>query len=62
MCIRDRIKSKLFAASRAGINTVVLPKRNEKDLAEVPDEVKTELDIKLVDNISDALAITLPSA
>ena len=56
------IKSKLFAASRAGINTVVLPKRNEKDLAEVPDEVKTELDIKLVDNISDALAITLPSA
>ncbi len=56
------IKSKLFAASRAGIHTVVLPRRNEKDLAEVPDEVKTELDIKLVDNIIDALAITLPSA
>ena len=56
------IKSKLFAASRAGINTVVLPRRNEKDLAEVPDEVKTELDIRLVDNISDALAITIPSS
>ena len=56
------IKSKLFAASRAGINTVVLPKRNEKDLIEVPDEVKTELDIRLVDNIADALAITIPDA
>ncbi|MFP6639662.1 MAG: S16 family serine protease, partial [Myxococcota bacterium] len=53
------IKGKLFAASRAGINTVVIPRRNEKDLVEVPDEVKTELDIKLVDTIGEALALTL---
>lgn len=53
------IKGKLFAASRAGINTVVLPRRNEKDLVEVPDEVKTELDIRLVDTIDEALALTL---
>ena len=35
---------------------------DERNLAEVPDEVKTELDIRLVDNISDALAITIPSS
>ena len=53
------IKGKLYAAARAGIQTVVLPRRNEKDLVEVPDEVKTELDIRLVDTIGEALAITL---
>jgi len=54
------IKGKLLAANRAGIETVVIPRRNEKDLAEVPDEVKSELDIRLVDRIDEALAITLP--
>ena len=53
------IKGKLFAASRAGIHTVVLPRRNEKDLTEVPEEVKAQLDIRLVDEIGEALAITL---
>jgi ATP-dependent Lon protease len=53
------IKGKLFAASRAGIETVVLPRRNEKDLVEVPDDVKRLLDIRLVDTIDEALALTL---
>jgi ATP-dependent Lon protease len=53
------IKGKLFAASRAGIETVVLPRRNEKDLVEVPDDVKRALDIRLVDTIREALALTL---
>ncbi len=53
------IKGKLLAASRAGIDTVVIPKRNEKDLAEVPDEVKESLGIHLVDTIDEALAFTL---
>jgi ATP-dependent Lon protease len=54
------IKGKLFAASRAGIERVVIPRRNEKDLSEVPDEVKAALDIRLVDTIDEALALTLP--
>jgi ATP-dependent Lon protease len=53
------IKGKLFAASRAGIDTVVIPRRNEKDLVEVPDDVKRMLDIRLVDTIDEALAVTL---
>jgi ATP-dependent Lon protease len=53
------IKGKLLAASRAGIDTVVIPKRNEKDLAEVPEEVRNALGIHLVDTIDEALALTL---
>jgi ATP-dependent Lon protease len=52
------IKGKLFAASRAGIETVVMPKRNEKDLRDVPEEVRDALDIHLVDTIEEALAVT----
>lgn len=53
------IKGKLLAASRAGIETVVIPKRNEKDLEEVPQEVRDLLGIHLVDTIDEALALTL---
>jgi ATP-dependent Lon protease len=53
------IKGKLFAASRAGIEMVVMPRRNEKDLVEVPDDVKAALDIRLVDTIDEALLLTL---
>jgi ATP-dependent Lon protease len=61
------IKGKLFAASRAGIETVVMPRRNEKDLGEVPKEVRESLEIHLVDTIEEALAVTfeatdIPSA
>ncbi len=52
------IKGKLFAASRAGIETVVMPRRNEKDLREVPEEVQDSLEIHLVDTIEEALAVT----
>jgi len=53
------IKGKLMAASRAGIETVVIPKRNAKDLIEVPEEVRNTLDIHLVDTIDEALALTV---
>jgi len=53
------IKGKLMAASRAGIDTVVIPKRNAKDLIEVPEEVRNTLDIHLVDTIDEALALTV---
>jgi ATP-dependent Lon protease len=53
------IKGKLLAASRAGIDTVVIPKRNQKDLVEVPEEVRNSLGIHLVDTIDEALALTL---
>jgi len=53
------IKGKIYAAVRAGIDTVVMPRRNEKDLVEVPPEILDQLEIELVDTIDEALAITL---
>jgi ATP-dependent Lon protease len=53
------IKDKILAASRAGIETVILPRRNEKDLVDVPEEVRDELDLRLVDDIGAVLDIAL---
>jgi ATP-dependent Lon protease len=53
------IKAKLLAAARAGVHTVILPRRNQKDLVEVPDEVKEKLEIVLVDTVEEVLAAGL---
>jgi len=53
------IKGKIFAAARAGVETIVMPRRNEKDLIDVPDDVKSKLDFRLVDTIPEALEVTL---
>ena len=53
------LKEKLLAALRAGITTVIIPKENEKDLAEVPDNVKAGLKIMPVSTVGEVLAIAL---
>ena len=53
------LKEKLLAALRAGITTVIIPKENEKDLAEVPDNVKTGLKIVPVSNVGEVLKVAL---
>ena len=53
------LKEKLLAAHRGGIRTVVIPSENEKDLAEIPDNVKTNLTIKCVRWIDEVLEIAL---
>jgi ATP-dependent Lon protease len=53
------IKGKVLAAARAGIKTVILPRRNRKDLVDVPEEVLESLRIELIDTIDEALALTL---
>ena len=54
------IKEKVLAAHRAGIRTVLLPKRNEKNLVEdVPLKVRKEMTIHLVDSVPDALRLAL---
>ncbi|PID46954.1 MAG: endopeptidase La [Proteobacteria bacterium] len=55
------LKEKLLAAHRGGITTVVIPKDNEKDLAEVPENVTKGLDIKPVKWIDEVLEIALES-
>jgi ATP-dependent Lon protease len=49
------IKEKVIAAHRAGIQKIVLPKRNERDLKEVPDEVKNDLQFLFAETIEEAL-------
>jgi len=56
------IKSKVLAAHRAGIKTVVLPERNRKDLVEVPDEIRKELEFIFVSRISAVLEVVLEPA
>ena len=53
------LKEKLLAALRGGIKTVIIPEENLKDLAEIPDNVKEQLNIKAVQWIDQALAIAL---
>ncbi|MGD8286242.1 MAG: hypothetical protein PVG08_19140 [Desulfobacterales bacterium] len=50
---------KVLAAHRAGLNTIILPKRNEKDLEDVPAEVRDSMSFILVDRIDEALATAL---
>jgi ATP-dependent Lon protease len=53
------LKEKLLAAHRGGITTVVIPKENERDLQEIPDNIKADLDIRAVKWIDEVLDIAL---
>ena len=53
------LKEKLLAALRGGIKTVIIPKDNEKDLSEIPDNVKSEMKIIPVSDVSEVLKIAL---
>jgi ATP-dependent Lon protease len=53
------IKDKVLAAARAGIATVILPRRNEKDLVDIPAEVLEKLEIRLVDTIEEILELAI---
>jgi ATP-dependent Lon protease len=53
------LKEKLLAALRAGTKTVLIPKENEKDLAEIPDNVKEGLELISVESVDDVLKVAL---
>jgi len=53
------IKEKVLAAHRAGIKRVCLPRRNEPDLSELPEQVLQELEIILVDRVEQVLEVAL---
>ena len=65
MSLRGRVlpigglKEKLLAALRSGIKTVIVPSDNDRELSEVPDNIKDKLDIKLVSTIDEALELAL---
>ena len=53
------LKQKVLAAHRAGLKTVILPKRNEGDLDDVPEQVRQEMTFHPVATIGEVLAIAL---
>jgi ATP-dependent Lon protease len=53
------LKEKLLAALRGGIKTVIIPKDNEKDLAEIPDNVKRGMSIIAANSVDDVLKVAL---
>jgi ATP-dependent Lon protease len=53
------LKSKLLAAHLAGVKTVLIPRRNEKDLVDVPEEVRSQLRIVPVETMDEVLAEAL---
>src|SRR3546814_10416016 len=55
------LKEKLLAALRAGIKTVLIPQENEKDLADIPDNVKRKMEIVPVSDCDEVLARALVS-
>ena len=53
------LKEKVLAAHRAGVTTIILPKDNEKDLADIPKEVLNVLKLHLVESMDEVLKIAL---
>jgi ATP-dependent Lon protease len=49
------IKEKVIAAHRAGIERIILPKRNQKDVKEIPEDVRAKLDLVFVDDVAELL-------
>ncbi|MGE5347470.1 MAG: endopeptidase La [Acidithiobacillales bacterium] len=56
------IKEKLLAAYRAGIMTLILPKENEKDLDDLPEEIRNVMEFHLVEEVDEVVRLTLEGA
>jgi len=56
------VKQKVLAAARSGLKEVILPKRNEPDLDDVPDAVKETMTFHLVEDVSEVLELALEPA
>jgi ATP-dependent Lon protease len=54
------VKEKVTAAHRAGIKTIILPDHNRKDLEEIPDHIKKDLDFHFAKEMMDVMDIALP--
>jgi len=55
------VKEKVLAAKRAGIQTIILPKKNEKDLEEIPQRIQKEMEFKFVQKMDEAIDLALTS-
>ncbi len=55
------VKEKVLAAKRAGIKRVILPKPNEKDLRDLPPEIREQMEFRFVERIEEVLEETIPA-
>jgi ATP-dependent Lon protease len=55
------IKEKVLAAHRAGLRRIILPRDNAKDLRELPEQARKEMEFVLVERLDEVLAVALPS-
>jgi ATP-dependent Lon protease len=53
------VKEKILAGHRNGLRTIILPKRNEPDLEDVPDEIKKAMKFQFVDTVDEVLDLAL---
>lgn len=53
------IKEKVIAAHRLGLTSIILPQRNEKDLEDIPDEIRNELNFVLVEHVDHVIEVAL---
>jgi len=56
------VKEKVLGAVRAGITSVILPKENERDLDDLPEEVRKTLNVHLAEELGDVLSLALRGA
>ena len=56
------VKEKVLAAHRNGLRTIILPKRNEQDLEDVPEEIKKDMKFVFVDTVDDVIKSALEAA
>jgi ATP-dependent Lon protease len=54
------VKEKLLAAHRAGLKRVILPRRNDKDLPDLPESVRRELELIFAERIEEVLQAAIP--
>jgi ATP-dependent Lon protease len=54
------VKEKVLAARRAGIRRVILPRDNQKDLREIPEEVRREIEFIFAERVEEVLVAAIP--
>ena len=53
------IKEKVLAGMRAGIKTIILPKKNEKDLEEIPEHIRSQINFEFIQSMDEAIKLAL---
>ena len=54
------VKEKVLAARRAGLKRVILPRGNQKDLRDLPEEIRKEMEFVFADRVEEVLAAMIP--